>query len=67
MLLLLVVLTALLTRAEETVCKLQGTQELPHFSKDGDIIIGGIFSFHDSLLDAKPSYNVIPEPPRCKG
>ncbi|XP_041118665.1 extracellular calcium-sensing receptor-like [Polyodon spathula] len=67
MLLLLVVLTALLTRAEETVCRLQGTQELPHFSKDGDIIIGGIFSFHDSLLDAKPTYNVIPEPPRCKG
>ncbi|XP_058846295.1 extracellular calcium-sensing receptor-like [Acipenser ruthenus] len=67
MLLLLVVLTALLTRAEETVCRLQGTQELPHFSKDGDIIIGGIFSFHDSLLDAKPTYNVIPEPPRCEG
>lgn len=66
MLTLLVVLTALLTRAEEPVCRLQGRPELPLFSKDGDIIIGGIFSFHDNFIDDKPAFKVIPEPIKCK-
>ncbi|XP_041120223.1 extracellular calcium-sensing receptor-like [Polyodon spathula] len=66
MLTLLVVLTALLTRAEEPVCRLQGRPELPLFSKDGDIVIGGIFSFHDNFIDGKPAFKVIPEPINCK-
>ncbi|MGH0140298.1 UNVERIFIED_CONTAM: hypothetical protein FKN15_046079 [Acipenser sinensis] len=66
MLLLAVVLTALLTRAENPVCRLQGRPELPLFSKDGDIIIGGIFSFHDNLVNAKPAFNAMPQPLKCK-
>ncbi|XP_041120331.1 extracellular calcium-sensing receptor-like isoform X1 [Polyodon spathula] len=67
MLTLLLVLTALLTRAEEPVCRLQGRPELPLFSKDGDIVIGGIFSFHNNLIDDKPVFNVVPKPLKCKG
>ncbi|XP_041120314.1 extracellular calcium-sensing receptor-like isoform X2 [Polyodon spathula] len=66
MLTLLLVLTALLTRAEEPVCRLQGRPELPLFSKDGDIVIGGIFSFHNNLIDDKPVFNVVPKPLKCK-
>ncbi|XP_033894747.3 extracellular calcium-sensing receptor-like [Acipenser ruthenus] len=66
MLLLAVVLTALLTGAENPVCRLQGRPELPLFSKDGDIIIGGIFSFHDNLVNAKPAFNAMPQPLKCK-
>ncbi|XP_041118663.1 extracellular calcium-sensing receptor-like [Polyodon spathula] len=66
MLLLAVVLTALLTEAENPVCRLQGRPELPLFSKDGDIIIGGIFSFHDNLVNAKPAFSAMPQPLKCK-
>uniref|UniRef100_A0A8C4RT16 Extracellular calcium-sensing receptor-like n=1 Tax=Erpetoichthys calabaricus TaxID=27687 RepID=A0A8C4RT16_ERPCA len=49
-----------------SICRLQGRPELPQFSKDGDIIIGGIFSFHDNLVNVKPTFNVLPESLKCK-
>ncbi|XP_058846301.1 extracellular calcium-sensing receptor-like [Acipenser ruthenus] len=67
MLFLAVVLTALLTRADEPVCSLRGRPESPQFSKDGDITIGGIFSLHDNLVEAKPAFKGEPEPLKCKG
>ncbi|XP_041126924.1 extracellular calcium-sensing receptor-like [Polyodon spathula] len=66
MLLMAVILTALLTRADEPVCSLRGRPELPLFSKDGDITIGGIFSLHDNLVDPKPAFRGEPEPLKCK-
>ncbi|XP_041127033.1 extracellular calcium-sensing receptor-like [Polyodon spathula] len=66
MLLMAVILTALLTRADEPVCSLRGTPNLPQFSKDGDITIGGIFQLHDNLVDAKPAFKGQPEPRKCK-
>ncbi|XP_058890398.1 extracellular calcium-sensing receptor-like isoform X2 [Acipenser ruthenus] len=67
MLLMAVIITALLTRADEHVCSLRGRPELPQFSKDGDITIGGIFQLHSNLEDAKPDFKGEPEPLKCKG
>ncbi|XP_063061377.1 extracellular calcium-sensing receptor-like [Engraulis encrasicolus] len=33
---------------------------------DGDVIIGGIFSFHNSWTESKPSFTIGPERPQCK-
>ncbi|XP_033883512.1 extracellular calcium-sensing receptor-like [Acipenser ruthenus] len=66
MLLMAVILTALLTRADEPVCSLRGRPELPQFSKDGDITIGGIFQLHDNLVETKPAFKGEPEPLKCK-
>ncbi|XP_034780736.1 extracellular calcium-sensing receptor-like [Acipenser ruthenus] len=66
MLLMAVILTALLTRADEHVCSLRGRPELSQFSKDGDITIGGIFELHHNLVDAKPAFKGEPEPRKCK-
>uniref|UniRef100_A0A8C4XHP9 G-protein coupled receptors family 3 profile domain-containing protein n=1 Tax=Erpetoichthys calabaricus TaxID=27687 RepID=A0A8C4XHP9_ERPCA len=38
-------------RGEASTCKLWRKTELPIFSKPGDIIIGGMFSVHDSPID----------------
>uniref|UniRef100_A0A667YVD9 Extracellular calcium-sensing receptor-like n=1 Tax=Myripristis murdjan TaxID=586833 RepID=A0A667YVD9_9TELE len=46
--LLQLLLVASLSRAEEPVCRQRGEPEEPQLSKNGDIILGGIFSFHSS-------------------
>ncbi|KAG2462627.1 CASR protein, partial [Polypterus senegalus] len=51
---------------ENPLCSLWGTPQLPLLSKDGDIIIGGIFSFHDNVLNSKPSFSAIPGALKCK-
>ncbi|XP_076137588.1 extracellular calcium-sensing receptor [Alosa pseudoharengus] len=33
---------------------------------DGDVIIGGIFSFHNSWIERRPSFTTGPEHPQCK-
>ncbi|XP_028681608.2 extracellular calcium-sensing receptor-like [Erpetoichthys calabaricus] len=53
--------------AEEPLCKLGGKTEFLKFSKDGDVIIGGIFSFHNNPVDASLSFRVLPEILQCKG
>ncbi|XP_051778506.1 vomeronasal type-2 receptor 1-like [Erpetoichthys calabaricus] len=61
------VLLAVFVKAEDTICKMLQTQpDEPLFAKDGDIIIGGIFSFHNSIADEKPMFKEMPGPYKCK-
>nr|XP_006637587.1 PREDICTED: extracellular calcium-sensing receptor-like [Lepisosteus oculatus] len=62
-----VVLIALFSRAEKPVCQQYGTQELLQFSKEGDIILGGIFSFHKNPILVKPTFKVNPGHIQCEG
>uniref|UniRef100_A0A3P9P8L7 Extracellular calcium-sensing receptor-like n=1 Tax=Poecilia reticulata TaxID=8081 RepID=A0A3P9P8L7_POERE len=48
-------------------CTLQGTPRVSAFSKDGDFVIGGIFSIHYQLYTVIYNYTTKPEPPRCTG
>uniref|UniRef100_A0A8C4S0Q7 Extracellular calcium-sensing receptor-like n=1 Tax=Erpetoichthys calabaricus TaxID=27687 RepID=A0A8C4S0Q7_ERPCA len=50
----------------ESVCKHLGKPELPLFLKEGDIIIGGLFSFHGSFVGSNPTFENRPEPLKCK-
>uniref|UniRef100_A0A8C4S0X4 Extracellular calcium-sensing receptor-like n=1 Tax=Erpetoichthys calabaricus TaxID=27687 RepID=A0A8C4S0X4_ERPCA len=52
---------------QDPFCRLQGQPSQPMFSQNGDIVIGGIFSMHYNLILRKPTFNVIPEPLKCKG
>ncbi|XDV29298.1 hypothetical protein PO909_032435 [Leuciscus waleckii] len=53
------------TRANETTCTLQGQPVYPQLWKDGDIIIGGVFSFHSSWEIRQLTYSVTPPPLKC--
>ena len=48
-------------------CRPYGSQELLHFSKEGNINIGGIFSFHQNPSSVNPSLQVNPGQVRCEG
>ncbi|KAK2847376.1 hypothetical protein Q5P01_010375 [Channa striata] len=48
-------------------CKVQDTPPVPAFSKDGDYIIGGVFSLHSYMQTTKRNYTFMPEPLRCTG
>ncbi|XP_069053809.1 extracellular calcium-sensing receptor-like [Lepisosteus oculatus] len=62
--LLLVVI--ILRAAQQPVCQLQGRAAFPHFSKDGDIMIGGMFQIQ-SKIDAKMfHFKTKPEPLDCR-
>ncbi|XP_069053763.1 extracellular calcium-sensing receptor-like [Lepisosteus oculatus] len=62
-----VVLIAVFSRAEKPVCQQYGTQELLQFSKEGDIIIGGICSFHKNPIIVNPTFKVNPGHIQCEG
>uniref|UniRef100_A0A3Q1J0T2 G-protein coupled receptors family 3 profile domain-containing protein n=1 Tax=Anabas testudineus TaxID=64144 RepID=A0A3Q1J0T2_ANATE len=49
-------LVASFSQAEELVCRQSGDPENPQLSKDGDIILGAIFSFHSSWKDRQETY-----------
>ncbi|XP_048837913.1 extracellular calcium-sensing receptor-like isoform X3 [Brienomyrus brachyistius] len=53
-------------QAEESKCTLLGRAQLPELSKDGDMIIGGIFSFHTGQEADIQSFKIIPKPLPCK-
>uniref|UniRef100_A0A8C4RZL8 Extracellular calcium-sensing receptor-like n=1 Tax=Erpetoichthys calabaricus TaxID=27687 RepID=A0A8C4RZL8_ERPCA len=59
--------TAFMSIAQEPLCRRHRVSEMPLFSKDGDITIGGIFSLHDNFVTVKPTFNDKPEPLNCKG
>lgn len=66
MLLLKLLLMVLVSQAQEPVCRLYSNMEQPEFNVDGDLIIGGIFSFRtgqDGYIDL---FKNMPEVRPCK-
>uniref|UniRef100_A0A3Q3GJ31 Extracellular calcium-sensing receptor-like n=1 Tax=Kryptolebias marmoratus TaxID=37003 RepID=A0A3Q3GJ31_KRYMA len=47
-------------------CTLQSTPRLPAFSKDGDFVIGGVFSLHYKLHTVIYNYTTKPEPSKSR-
>ncbi|XP_026222270.1 extracellular calcium-sensing receptor-like [Anabas testudineus] len=47
------------------VCRRRADPENPQLSKDGDIILGAIFSFHSSWRDRQDTYTQKPMPLEC--
>ncbi|XP_027136724.1 uncharacterized protein LOC113746176 isoform X2 [Larimichthys crocea] len=63
--LLQLLLVASFSQAEEPVCRRRGDPENPPLSKDGDIMLGGIFSFHNKWKNKQDSYMHKPQPLQC--
>ncbi|TNN46984.1 hypothetical protein EYF80_042809 [Liparis tanakae] len=63
--LLQLLLVASFSQTKELVCRQRGVPESPQFYKDGDIMLGGIFSFHSSWKDRQDTYNQKPLPLQC--
>ncbi|KAA0714821.1 Vomeronasal type-2 receptor 1 [Triplophysa tibetana] len=53
------------SKANETVCHLRGQPSYPQLWKDGDIIVGGVFSFHSSWEVRQLTYSITPPPLKC--
>uniref|UniRef100_A0A3Q3K6M5 G-protein coupled receptors family 3 profile domain-containing protein n=1 Tax=Monopterus albus TaxID=43700 RepID=A0A3Q3K6M5_MONAL len=62
---LLQLLVATFSQAEELVCQQRGDPENPQLYKDGDIILGGTFSFHSSWKVIQDTYMHKPLPLEC--
>ncbi|KAM9358860.1 extracellular calcium-sensing receptor-like [Symphorus nematophorus] len=58
-------LVASFSQAEELTCRRRGDPENPQLSKDGDIILGGLFSFHSTWKDKQETYMHKPLPLQC--
>uniref|UniRef100_A0A096LV77 Extracellular calcium-sensing receptor-like n=1 Tax=Poecilia formosa TaxID=48698 RepID=A0A096LV77_POEFO len=50
---------------QEPLCRQIGDLEAPQLSKEGDIILGGIFSFHSSWKNRENTYTQKPLPLEC--
>uniref|UniRef100_A0A3Q1IXV4 G-protein coupled receptors family 3 profile domain-containing protein n=1 Tax=Anabas testudineus TaxID=64144 RepID=A0A3Q1IXV4_ANATE len=59
---LLELLVVSVSLADELVCRHRGDLENPQLSKDGDIILGGIFSLHSSWKERQETYTHKPLP-----
>ncbi|KAI9538755.1 hypothetical protein NQZ68_012408 [Dissostichus eleginoides] len=55
----------LLTRRVMPVCRLQGRAQPPELSKAGDFVLGGIFTFQTGYIGSIPSFQTLPDPPKC--
>lgn len=64
---LLFLFPLLAVREGEAVCQTYETKELSQFSKEGDINIGGIFSFHQRPVSTTPTLLVNPGTIHCEG
>ncbi|XP_036391822.1 extracellular calcium-sensing receptor-like [Megalops cyprinoides] len=62
-----ILLLVLFAGAGTPICRPYGMQDLSHFSKEGDIIIGGIFSFHQNPVSVDPTLQVNPGNIQCEG
>lgn len=63
----MILLSLLAIRGEKPMCQTYGTKELSQFSMEGDINIGGIFSFHQNPVQVNPALQVNPGTIRCEG
>ncbi|XP_051254259.1 extracellular calcium-sensing receptor-like [Dicentrarchus labrax] len=63
--LLKLVLLALLIKRGESVCWLQGRAQPPEMTKSRDFNLGGIFTFRTGYRGSKPTFQTLPEPPKC--
>ncbi|XP_068613880.1 LOW QUALITY PROTEIN: extracellular calcium-sensing receptor-like [Brachionichthys hirsutus] len=54
-------------RGGDPVCQTYGTKEHTQFSKEGDINIGGIFSFHQNPVIIDPALQSDPGSIQCEG
>uniref|UniRef100_A0A8C9ZE84 Extracellular calcium-sensing receptor-like n=2 Tax=Sander lucioperca TaxID=283035 RepID=A0A8C9ZE84_SANLU len=63
--LLYLLLVASFSQAEEPVCRQRGDPENPQLFKNGDIMLGGIFSFHSSWINRQDTYRHKPLPLEC--
>uniref|UniRef100_A0A8C4S2G4 Extracellular calcium-sensing receptor-like n=1 Tax=Erpetoichthys calabaricus TaxID=27687 RepID=A0A8C4S2G4_ERPCA len=63
---LTIILLIHLAWTEEPICRLLGRPDKPLLSKNGDIIIGGIFTIHSSTTGIKPTFRTMPETLKCK-
>uniref|UniRef100_A0A8C4E9A0 G-protein coupled receptors family 3 profile domain-containing protein n=1 Tax=Dicentrarchus labrax TaxID=13489 RepID=A0A8C4E9A0_DICLA len=54
--LLQLLLVVSFSQAEDSVCRRRGDPENPQLFKDGDIMLGGIFSFHSSWKNRQDTY-----------
>ncbi|XP_015807360.3 extracellular calcium-sensing receptor-like [Nothobranchius furzeri] len=53
------------SQSEESLCRRRGEPEIPQLSKDGDIMLGGIFYFHSSWRNQQNPYTQKPPPLEC--
>uniref|UniRef100_A0A3P9PCP6 G-protein coupled receptors family 3 profile domain-containing protein n=1 Tax=Poecilia reticulata TaxID=8081 RepID=A0A3P9PCP6_POERE len=53
------------SQAEEQGCRLRGDPENPQLVMDGDILLGGLFSFHTSWKERENTYMEKPPPLQC--
>lgn len=60
-------LSLMAVRGGDHVCQTYGTKELSQFSMEGDINIGGIFSFHQNPVTIDPALHFNPGTIRCEG
>ena len=58
-------LVASVVQAEVLPCRRSGDPENPQLSKDGDIMLGGIFSFHNKWMQRQDTYMHKPLPLHC--
>lgn len=63
--LLQLLLVISLSQAQESVCRRRGDPEAPLLSKDGDIMLGGFFTFHRSWKAKQDTYIQKPKPLQC--
>lgn len=64
--LLVLILLGLMIQAEEPKCSFLGQAEKPEYEKDGDFVIGGIFSFRTGQDGTVETFNNMPERRQCK-
>ena len=62
---ILLLMVASISQAEEAVCRRRADPETPQLSKDGDIMLGGVFSFHSKWQGRRDTYMHKPLPLQC--
>lgn len=63
--LLRLLLLFLLMRRGDSVCRLQGSVQPPELAQDGDLVIGGIFSFRTGQDYVINTFQTIPDIRKC--